>query len=920
MANPVFTHRLPLAVFFALIALAAACPRTAKDTWLIEAPAGQRYTTVDTQGTSVLPNGRLIKPYGKTWRVAPHPFGLALSPDGLTAVTANSGISPISISIIQGIGGSKPRIRQIPEGARSDAGVLESVFMGLAIPSSNDRVYVAGGKADCVYVFDLRTGQRLDSIPCKARGEEPGYIGDMAWDDRSGLLYAVDQINFQLLCIDPSARSVRYQVPTGRYPFGVVLSPDGREAYVANVGMYAYSWLPGFDPKRPAETADQELPFAYLSPESEIGIKDGKRKIPGLGSPHAPESFSVWTIDLKKREVRAKTKTGIPVGALLEGIPAVGGSSPNSLAATERFVFVSNGNNDNISVIDIRKDSVVASIPLQPDPRLKNWRGVIPFGVTLSPDRKRLYVAEAGINAVAVIDAEKLKVLGHIPVGWFPSKLQVSPDGKRLVVANAKGYGSGPNGGAAFRPGKEGSYIGNLMKGSVTILDIPSDEQLVALTQEVISNNFRFETPKRSLLLARKGHPVPLLSRADEKSPIRYIVFVSKENRTYDEVFGQFPTGRGDATLARFGAGRSFRSRDGKRALEGVDVMPNHLALAKRYAISDNFYVDSDVSADGHRWLACTYPNEWVETSVSAGYGGNQTGIYASKAPGILAFTGASGAIYPEDYNEAGSMWDHLDRHGKKFWNFGFGTMFLPHLSDDLAYPKGYAYAINYPVTPALLRQTSREYPTYNTAIPEQYRIDRFIAEFNRRWGKGKESLPSVLTVLLGNDHGAGDRPDAGYPFLESYMADNDLALGRLVDFLSRTPFWKNMAIVVTEDDAQGGVDHVDAHRSILMVISPYAKTGHISNVHASFGSIFKTFWNILGIPYLNQYDAGATDLSDLFGTRPDFRPYSAILPDSRLFDPKKALDPLDKRFDWKALRQGPELDDVEYIASEFEK
>ena len=164
------------------------------------------------------------------------------------------------------------------------------------------------------------------------------------------------------------------------------------------------------------------------------------------------------------------------------------------------------------------------------------------------------------------------------------------------------------------------------------------------------------------------------------------------------------------------------------------------------------------------------------------------------------------------------------------------------------------------------------------------------------------KTMPQLLTVIIPNDHGAGERPNAGYPFRESYMVDNDLAVGRIVEFLSHTPYWKDMAIIITEDDAQNGVDHIDAHRSVLMVISPYAKKNYVSKVHCSFGSIFKTFWNILGLPYLNQYDAGATDLSDMFTGTPDFTPYTALPPDIRIFDPQKALTPLDEKFDWGSL------------------
>jgi hypothetical protein len=177
--------------------------------------------------------------------------------------------------------------------------------------------------------------------------------------------------------------------------------------------------------------------------------------------------------------------------------------------------------------------------------------------------------------------------------------------------------------------------------------------------------------------------------------------------------------------------------------------------------------------------------------------------------------------------------------------------------------------------------------------------------------------MPAVLTVILPNDHGAGERPKAGYPFKESYMSDNDLALGRVVEFLSHSPYWKNMLIVVTEDDAQNGVDHVDAHRSILMAISPYIKRDHVSHTHTSFGSIFKTFWNILGIPYLNQYDASASDLGEMFTETPDFTPYKAVPVDVRVFDPQKALDPFDEKFDWKALKDGPEMDNMKDMIRE---
>ena len=887
-----------------------------EDEWIAQAPAGDRYCEIDANGETIIPNGRIIKPMGRTVTTAPHPFGLALSPNGELAVTANSGIRPFSISIIRDVKGENPVVQQIPEGAQNDEGVLEAVFMGLAITPDNRFVYVAGGTANKIFKFDLEQGEKVDSINCAVIvGEKDythGYIGDMILSEDGKTLFAVDQIGFRLLIIDTETNEIRHHVPTGRYPFGLTLSPDGKRVFVANVGMFEYSPIKSLDPARMKETAADFPTSAFNSPEMREGYKKGELEVGGLGDPNAPEAFSVWVVNLDgEPEVTHKIKTGFLVGEKVEGIPAVGGSSPNSMVASYDYVFVSNGNNDCISVISLEQDTVIKNIFLKPDPRVSRLRGVIPFGLAISPDQSRLYIAEAGINAVGVIDIEKMETIGHIPVGWFPSKVAVSPDGQKLVVTNAKGYGSGPNGGYTFERGPEGSYIGNLMKGSVTILDVPTDEELASTTEQVIANNFHFVPINEKAIADRATHPVPLLGGTGD-SPIQHIVFISKENRTYDEVFGQVKAGKGDPGIARYGANRSFSNRAGTSHVQDADVMPNHLTLAQQFAISDNFYVDADVSADGHRWLVNTYPNEWVETHVAASYGGKRGMRSDSKAPGNWALVGSSGAIYPEDYNEAGSLWDHLGRNDIPFYNFGFGVELAGAYSDSTLKYGGVKPMVNFPVPGPLYENSSRLYPTYNMAIPDQFRADIFEQEFEEKFmGEGK-TMPKLITLILPSDHGASDRPHAGYPFKESYMSDNDLALGRIIEYLSHTPYWKSMAIVVTEDDAQDGTDHVDAHRSLLMIISPYAKRNYVGHQHYSFGSIFKTFWNILGAPYLNQYDATATDLADMFTDTPDFTPYQARPVDPRVFDPQRALDPFDEDFDWKAVIESPKLDNVE--------
>ncbi len=886
--------------------------------YIISAPAGDLYTQIDRTGTSVIPNGRLLTPAGQSFTIAPHPYGLALSSDGNIAITANSGTKPISISILRNINTATPDIQQIPPSPSGDKGILESVFMGLAISPDNKLVYVAGGQANKVYIFDIVSGTAMGSIDCSSKDKNSdfshGYIGDMTITHNGRFLYAVDQIGFRLIAIDLAKQKVLSNTPVGRYPFGIALSKDEKTVYVANVGMYQYGYI---KQKKNGEWKKGVIDFpayAYGSDESIKGISNDTIQVPALGAANSDNSFSVWAFNVIKPDlpsILSKIKTGTLVGQRVEGIPAVGGSSPNSIVAAGNYIFISNGSNDNIAVLDSRKQKVVTHIKLIPEPLLAGKRGIIPFGLAVSPDEKRVYVAESGINAIGVIDAESLKVLGHIPAGWFPAKLEVSPDGKKLVVANAKGYGSGPNGGRSFASGPEGSYIGSLMKGTVEIIDIPTPDQLQVYTKQVIDNNFRIDKTSSPGFDLRAENPIPLFPKQKE-SPIKHIVFISKENRTYDEVFGQVNCGKGDSTLARFGANVSFTSKDKTRSVENATVSPNHLSLAREFAISDNFYVDSDVSADGHRWLANTYPNEWVEATTPANYGDNRKYRENSNAPGNLGLNGSAGAIYPEDYNEAGSMWDQLARHNRSYYNFGFGVMFEPGDYKDTYKYGGIRHVANYPLPAPLWSRTSHLYPTYNMSIPDQFRIDMFTKEFEEKWGEGKETMPDLLTIILPNDHGADEKPKAGYPFRESYMADNDLAVGRIVEYLSHTPYWKNMMIVITEDDAQGGVDHIDAHRSILMIISPYAKKNYVSHGHYSFGSIFKTFWNVLGIPYLNQYDAGATDFGDMFTGTPDFSPYSALPVDPRIFDPQKALDPLDEKFNWKALNKGPDIDDPE--------
>jgi YVTN family beta-propeller protein len=669
-------------------------------------------------------------------------------------------------------------------------------------------------------------------------------------------------------------------------------------AYVANVGIYDYPLAPELKPDNLEEKGLDFPPYGIPSKEAERGVVVDGRRIPGLGSPHVPEAVSVWTIDLTSNEIITKEKTGYRMGEMVEGLEVEGGASPNSIAAGKKKVYVSNATNDNISILDKITGKIIATIPLTIDPRIDAFRGMIPFGLELSHNESRLYIALSGLNAIAVVDTKTDKVLGYISTGWFPTKLQISPDDKTLYIVTARGFGAGPNGGKNFVAPIQGTYVGDIMLGSFEKIDLTTID-FKRSTQQVKNNTFRvvkIEDDGKNPL-----PPAPGL----RKSPVRHIVFITKENRTYDEVYGQFQNGKGDASLARYGIDVSFPNRRGSRRVENVTVMPNHQKIATEFAISDNFYCDSDASVHGHRWMVGTYPNEWVEINSSM----RKSRKIFSSAPGRKYVAGASGAVYPEDYNEAGGMWEHLARNGVEFFNFGLGFEFSAAAEEQWHKYTGVKMAVMFPMPQPLFKRTSRKYATYNTSVPDQFRIDMFEEELRDKWLSGKEEFPPLITMMIPNDHGAGERPEDGYPFRESYMADNDLALGRVLHLLSRTKWWKEMLIIVTEDDAQDGRDHIDAHRSLLMMISPWVKKGYVSHTHANFGAILKTIYHILDMPPLNQFDAAASLLQDFFINTPDFKPYIVEMVDQSIFDPQKALDPYDVNFRWDSLKESPEID-----------
>jgi hypothetical protein len=370
---------------------------------------------------------------------------------------------------------------------------------------------------------------------------------------------------------------------------------------------------------------------------------------------------------------------------------------------------------------------------------------------------------------------------------------------------------------------------------------------------------------------------------------------------------------RGESGIARFGLDVNVMGKNG--IVKNVNVTPNHHKIAKQFSLSDNFYCDSDASIHGHHWMMGVIPNEWVEANSST----EKTADYFSTAPG-RRFPGSTGSMDPEDYAEIGGLWEALDRKKISYYNFGQANE-TAHVREDWNdTATGAGHIVMVPMQKGVWANTSHNFAGFNMNIPDQFRMKQFEEEFTKKWLNGKDSLPQLITMMLPNDHTADPRPEDGYPFTASFVADNDLALGRTLHFLSRTPYWKNMLVIITEDDPQGGIDHIDAHRSILMMAGPYVKKNYVSQTHANFGSILKVMYNILGVPYVNQYDITASLLTDFFTNKPDYTPYYFEFPSQEVFDWDKAMKKYKQPIDWRKIKQGPKMDNEAEQRSEHNK
>jgi YVTN family beta-propeller protein len=822
------------------------------------APAGNR-PALRRNGPSILPGGRIIAPVGQKFPTGPGAFGIAFSPSGKTLVTANTGPVRYSLTVMERERDGHWSVRQLL--ARStesldqfDTSDWRGVSIGVTF-STEHALFVSEGNTGRISLIDSGEGAfaaRRRSIDLNQNGYSDSYSGDLAYDPERSILYAADQANFRVAAIDARSRQILASVRVGRLPFALALSPDRRKLYVTNVGMFQYRLLPGVDPNRMRETGRPFPPFGFPSLEA----------VASLGDPNAPESNSVAVLDVSdpsQPKVQTYIRTGTPVGE-----ESVGGSSPSGILAVGSSVFVSNATQDSISVIDANTNRVEADIPIR-IPGLETLRGVLPIGLAYHKQRGWLLVAEAGINAVGVIDVRRRRVLGHIPTAWFPTRVALQDD--MVFVANAKGHGVGPDA-PDYLNIPAAAIPGYLYQGTLTAFDLPSDADLPAQTAVVLEANGFLE------------RPLPSPRVPDQ---IRHVVLIVKESRSYDEVLGDVPGALGAPLLARYGS-RGYA--DGRRqvlSLKDVDVTPNHHAIARQWTVADNFYSDAEGSVDGHHWLAGSYPNAWTQSSLLAAYG-EQKDFRASAAPGRLSFAGNAASVAPEDLNQAGTLWHHLSRHGISFLNFGEGFELAGVAEGAGMEPAGARFSTNMPMPEVLYRNTVRNYPGFNLRISDVTRAEGFIHDIEERCERGGADLPSFIYLHLPGDYGASPNAEAGYPYDASYVAANDYALGLILQYLSGSRWWNRMAVFIAEDDAQGGVDHVDAHRTILLCAGPWFRKGYVSHTNTSYPGLLKTIFRLLRIPPLNLFDAAASELADTIAPLSDSAPYRVRNVDPRLF------------------------------------
>jgi YVTN family beta-propeller protein len=652
---------------------------------------------------------------------------------------------------------------------------------------------------------------------------------------------------------------------------GLAWHPDGRRLFsagaadntVSELAWDGYRLAPGrfFRLAPPQEGGDSE-------PLENAGFVGGLALAPDAGTLYAAQVYgeSVTALDVETGEVRARAALSAEAYATLVspdggtiyvsvwGAARVAvldaetleiraeiavGEHPNAMALTAdgKFLFVACANTNAVWVVDTASRRALEQIrvSLRPD----DPPGSTPNALALSPGGETLLVANADNNTVAVVDVHspgKSRFLGFVPTGWYPTGVAWDAAGESLLVLSGKGLTpvANPHGPSPVVPRGDLQYVAALLTGSLSRLPWPESAGLAAMTDRVFA--LREASRPRPRQRSDRGSAIP--SREGDPSPIRHVFYVIRENRSYDQVLGDLPRGNGDPNLTLF----------------GQEITPNAHALASEFVLFDNFYVDAEVSCDGHAFSTAAYAADAVEKLWPTLYGG-RGGLYLSEG-GHTARNAYGNLAAPAQ----GYLWDFAARAGVSVRSYG-----------EFASRETEGAEVRATV-PGLKGKVHPSYPPFDLAIPDNERVDIWLEEFRRFEREG--GLPRLSIIRLGNDHTAGTR--AGMPTPRAMVAENDLALGRLVEAISTSRFWGESAVFVLEDDAQNGPDHVDAHRSVLLVASPWARRGVVDSTLYTTSGVLRTIELLLGLPPMSQYDATATPLGAAFSDRPDEGRYRA--------------------------------------------
>ena len=766
-------------------------------------------------GGFLLSSGWRIKPAGLQIPLDTMPMSSVLSVDGKFLIVLNGGYNPPSISVID-----LAANREIGRTPVKDA------WLGLALSANGKTLWVGGGSTASIYEFSFDPNGKLAptrtfELVKAADRTHLDFIGEVAVSPDGRLLYAADLYHDAILVVNPQSGLVIDRFKTGRRPYRILFHPDGKSFFVT-------SWADG----------------AMYHHQTDNGYQLQTVRL----GPHPTDM--VWrnrtSTDEQDQDVNWKAR-----------------------------IFVSAANTNNVYAVGVAESKDlrlietinVATTPLHP-------LGMTPSALALSADQKSLYVVCSDANAVAVADVTEARthVLGFVPTGWYPTAAKALSDG-RLIVLNGRGQGSqpnprGPNPTVRPSPPHQGGpaieYIGRIQTGSASVIAPLMDDQLEAYTKQVLA-----DSPYNDARLDDTNlRTIP--------EAIQHVIYIVKENRTYDQVLGDIGKGESDPSLVLF----------------GEKVSPNHHKLAREFVLLDNFYVNGDVSGDGHNWTTAAIANDYVQKMWPS--------TYAQRRRHYDYEGGEPAALPP-----AGYLWTNAAARGVTMRNYAYWAT-----NKKPAPPDG--VQIESVRDPVLARVTNMNYHGFDLDYPDVKRVHTFLedmAEFEKT-----DQMPALLIMRLGNDHTSGTTPGKIAPL--SSFADNDYALGLLVEGVSRSKFWRSTAIFVLEDDAQNGPDHVDSHRAPAFLISPYTHRGAIDSTMYNTTSMLRTMELILKLRPMTHFDAGARPMFNAFAKEPVLTSYEAEKPRIPLDERNPAVSPTAARssrldFSEADLNDDDELNDI---------